>query len=360
LREIGRLQQGFYPTQPRIVAAIAKLIKPGDGSVSIVDAGCGEGAAIRQLKECWGNPSNVKLYGVESDKGRADVAEKVLEECLWANIEDCRPSAGVSCLWFNPPYGDIRDEGRMEEELFDQVKDWPMRKKGLLVLVIQKSVLKDKYGIARKIEQHFSVDAVFDYPMPEREEFGQCVLIGKRRDQDKKSWDSDPAGWQEPVWPVLPLDPPRHRWTLWPSSGNVALRRVEVPDALLRLTTDKSPLKHALLREALLPEPPLARPPLPLRAGHTALMLAGGLCDCVMEDAEHGKFMVKGTLEVSRRKVKSEDKLDNEGNPCAIVDFWRTNYALKVKALRDTGNVEVYSSESAEAPVETGQDEQEE
>ncbi len=343
MRERGRMVQGFFPSQPRIVAAIAKLIRPAaEGNVSIIDAGCGEGAAIRQLKKEWGDPQNVKLYGVESDKGRADAAEKVLDEVIWGVIEDTRPSACCSLLWLNPSYDSVRGDGRMEALIFDQVTDWPRRKDGLLVLIVPAQVLKERWSeLAIAVQRHYEVLGVWHYPRPEIEEYGQCVLIGHRRESEVKSWES-PA-WAEMQWPELPLDSPRARWTLAPSA-TVGLRRLEVSDEVLLEAVRRSPLQHGLLREMLAPEPPLARPPLALRPGHVSLLLAGGM-ETAIDDPKHGRFLVKGTLSVSNRKVGSEEKLDADGEPCAIVDRFRTTYELRVKALTEQGEVQTFTSE---------------
>ena len=53
MREIARAQQGFVPTQSRIVRAVANLFKlPINpiGSVSVLDAGCGLGHGLRALR----------------------------------------------------------------------------------------------------------------------------------------------------------------------------------------------------------------------------------------------------------------------------------------------------------------------
>lgn len=357
-REISRVQCGYFPTQDRIVAALSKLIQPAAaGPVSVLDACCGTGEAIARLKANW-NAAHVRTLGIELDKDRAAAAEKNLDEALWSAIEDAHPSAGVSLLFFNPPYDEVRGSGRLEAQLLDVVKEWT-RKDGLLVLIVPASVLQEEYGdLPYLLTQWYETLATYDYPLPERKDFGQCVYIGQRREQQLRSYDA-PAFPKMP-WPELPLDAPKPLFTA-PKSANVTLRRVEVPDAVLLDSLSRSPLKHALLQDALAPEPPLARPPLPLRSGHVALLLAGGMCDSVIEDKEHGKFMVKGSLNVSNRKMRTEDKLDSDGTKIAEVDVYRTRYELNVKALKADGTVEAYTSEPEPEliPVDGGEEEDE-
>jgi hypothetical protein len=97
-----------------------------------------------------------------------------------------------------------------------------------------------------------------------------------------------------------------------------------------------------LLRDALAPDPQLSRPPLPLRAGHVALLLAGGLCDSVIDDPVHGRFMVKGSLKTSVKKIRTDEKGERS------IDVYRTRYALNVRVLRENGTLENYTSEPEE------------
>lgn len=112
-------------------------------------------------------------------------------------------------------------------------------------------------------------------------------------------------------------------------------------DEVILNSVFKSPLRHALLREA--PEQPLARPPLPLRSGHVALLLAGGL-ESEIEDPEQGRFLVKGKLIKADKKYKTEEKTGRNGETFEV-DVYRTQYELAVTVLRYTGDVEKYTSE---------------
>ena len=76
MREIARVQQGFFPTQGPIVHAIASLFKLprcAQSPVVVLDAGCGTAQAIYDLRENWRTQRpdlNVTLLGIESDKER--------------------------------------------------------------------------------------------------------------------------------------------------------------------------------------------------------------------------------------------------------------------------------------------------
>src|ERR1043165_2009072 len=134
MREVARVQQGFFPTQDRIVRAVAKLFKlrTCHGSIVVLDAGCGCGKAVHDLRNHWLAPSptlNLALLGIESDKSRFEQAAKLLPSgdgggsALWSEIENAAVDA-VSLLFFNPPYDRIRGAGRTELTLFNRVKEW--------------------------------------------------------------------------------------------------------------------------------------------------------------------------------------------------------------------------------------------
>ncbi|HLX61994.1 MAG TPA: hypothetical protein VKX17_12000 [Planctomycetota bacterium] len=58
MREIACVQQGFFPTQDRIVQIISKLFRfPATrcGAFVVLDAGCGTGKAIHDLRVGWLN-----------------------------------------------------------------------------------------------------------------------------------------------------------------------------------------------------------------------------------------------------------------------------------------------------------------
>ncbi len=357
MREIARVQQGYFPTQDRIVRIIAgrfKIPLNQQGQIVVLDAGCGTGHAIQNLSNQWliQQPElNATLLGIESDKHRYEQAAALLARskgggtALWSAIEDATVDQPVSLLWFNPPYDRIRGTGRIETALFNRVKEWPARGSGLLLLIVPDYVLADaEVGLAVAVERDYEMLGLWRYPEPEYHDFKQCVLLARRREKALNKTLMTFPRWasESSKWPML-RDDMKPVATLTPVQKSVTLRRTRLGNDLIVDAVTRSPLRSGLLREAAAPAPPIGRPLLPLKHGHLALALAGGLCDGIIE-SEGNRFLIKGTLTSAVRRVSTKPQVDDSGNTVAEIDTYRTRYEMNVRCLRNDGSIENYSS----------------
>lgn len=351
MREIARVQMGYYPTQERIAKSISKLFAmPECGTVTIVDPCSGCGTAVASLKSAWMTPNlNVMTYGIEGDRHRAGISKQNLDSALWSNTEDATISNRCSLLYLNPPYDRIRGASRLELVFFQKVSDWCARG-GFMCLITPDYILSDeRVGLAQSIEREFDSVSVWRYPQPEYEIFRQCVLVGRRRARAMPAsrmvfplWAARPS-----EWPILPENGPAVA-TL-PNAPATQLQRQTLSRDILLECVSRSPIRNALLREALAPAPKPERPLMPLKEGHLALALAGGLCDGIVKDEETGEsFLVKGATESKVLRDKTTPKLDESGNQIGSIDRYRTKYVMNVRALRQSGDIEDYSSHSKE------------
>jgi hypothetical protein len=355
MREIARVQQGYFPTQDRIVRAVASLFKlpTQQETMTVLDAGCGTGKAIHDLCEIWRERAqdvNVIMLGIESDKSRFLEAQKLLASVLWSSIEDATVDNPVSLLWFNPPYDRIRGSGRTETALFDHVKTWPVKSTGLLLMIVPDYVLADEeVGLAIAVERDYELVGVWSYPEPEYQDFKQCVLVARRREKALNKTKLIFPRWacNSEKWPVL-QNGMKPVVTIQPVQKVPTLRRTRLGNDVILDAVGRSPLRSGLLREASASAPPIGRPLLPLKAGHLALMLAGGLCDGIIESNDN-RFLIKGTLSSAIRRVSTKDQIDTEGSKVAEIDTYRTRYEMNVRCLRSDGHIENYSSAEPEA-----------
>jgi hypothetical protein len=113
-------------------------------------------------------------------------------------------------------------------------------------------------------------------------------------------------------------------------------------------TLSRSPLRGSLLREAAAPAPSIGRPLLPLRAGHLALVVSGGIADGIIEAGKDGRFLLKGMLSSAVRRVSTKPQIDDLGNTTAMIETWKTKYEMKIRVLRSDGSIENYSSAEPE------------
>ena len=361
MREIARTCQGFFPTQDRIVRTVARLFKlpiQQSGPSVVLDAGCGTGQAIHDLRQHWFSSQpdlNVTLLGIESDKHRYEQAAALLASgkgggtTLWSAIEDATVDHPVSLLYFNPPFDRVRGVGRTEHLLFNRVKEWPARGTGLMLMIVPDYVLADvDVGLAVAIERDFELLGLWRYPEPERQEFNQCVLLAQRRDKGLNKTKLTFPRWAEnpDAWPVL-RDDMKPIATLQPVQKAVTLRRIRLGNDVIVDSISRSPLRAGLLREAAAPAPPIGRPLLPLKPGHLALALAGGLCAGVIESGG-SRFLIKGTLSSAVRRISTKPQIDDNGNKVGEIDTFRTRYEMNVRCLRNDGSIENYSSAEPE------------
>ncbi len=268
---------------------------------------------------------------------------------LWSAIEDATVDHPVSLLWFNPPYDRIRGAGRTENALFNRVKEWPARGSGLLLMIVPDYVLADaEVGLAVAMERDYELLGLWRYPEPEYQDFKQCVLLARRREKAlNKTLLTFPRWAAEPSkWPVL-RDEMKPVATLMPVQKVVTLRRTRLGNNVIMDAVSRSPLRSGLLRDAAAPAPPIGRPLLPLKHGHLALALAGGLCDGVIESGGN-RFLIKGTLTSAIRRVSTNPQVDDNGNTVAEIDTYRTRYEMNVRCLRNDGSIENYTSAEPE------------
>jgi hypothetical protein len=363
MREVGRAQQGFFPTPDRVVRALARQIEPAvTGQVHVLDAGCGEGAAIALLRQEWmtlhPKTAPAALWGVESDRGRAATAEATFKptggSCLWSAIEDAGLSGGCpGLLWFNPPYDRVRGAGREETMLFGQVTEWA--KKGtIVVLIVPLKLFCSDDRLACDFNTNWEELGHWRFPDPEFTCFGQCVVAG--RYAKGHGWGQRPScSWDGDDWGPLP-DTPAPSFgdaEMWiaPAGTQPVLRQRRIGLEIARQVVENSPVRGHILRAAQAHERAWPRPLLPLRPGHRALALGAGQCDGIVEQ-DGQRFIVKGRLATVTAKVNETEEAGKDGKSVTNIKTYKTQHVMTVRALREDGSLEEYSTERQEQPVE--------
>jgi intein/homing endonuclease len=173
----GLADLGYVRTPDDEVDRIAALIEPlGTGSLRVADPCCGEGLALVRLRESIERQGvRVETFAGEIDRQRADRAEHILGECLWAPYQEAQwKDEVVDILHLNPPYS----QGRLELQFLRELQD-VLCIGGLLFYVIRQRYLRG--AIAARLATHFEELAVYPFLPHNYERYGQVVVVGRKR-----------------------------------------------------------------------------------------------------------------------------------------------------------------------------------
>jgi len=340
-RNLAKIQAGHYPFPPEDIAQIADrlAVEPQHAgkAFALLDAGAGDGTALATLREHMLRrypDTRFPLWGVECDQHRAAQAHERFAptggKCLCASMEHSTPTTPTSLLWFNPPYDQVRKEGRKETELFSIVHDWPKAGTGILVMIVPDYVFK-----SIKCDLEYNFEGVTAFRTRPDDEFKRCVVMARRRERPR--WD---PGDEDPL-----AEPKLWTYTLAPASVR-SLKRSQLDDATLVCAACASRLHNVLLREAARPARVVERPPGLLGPGHMAQLVLCGMCDGPTQTRDGRQAVLRATTlsGLPEREDLSRDIMDGKGRVIKHARVQQTDYEALVRALRPDGTIENYSS----------------
>ncbi len=354
VRLAGQAKAGFYPTPPRVTGMIANLITPAEedsrapGVLRILDPCCGAGEAAAQLADGLRERSAIPIetYGVELHRERAQAAAAALDRSLSADLFSTSiANEAFGVLFLNPPY-DHDQEKKRTEHAFLTHSTLHLRKGGLLVFIVPRARLGTS---ARFLSAHYEQVRLWDFPSPEREAFGQAVLMGHRRAEplaDPRT-ENEIHRWarEEAEGPEYP-DRPAYRALTAPGGGVLFTNRSVDPVLAVSEARQNglwnSPKITGSLRP---PENARTRPLMPLRRGHLAMLIAAGfLNNLCLQDPEGRRILVKGRTE--KKTVLAEETETSE--------VYRDQLRTTVTVL-DLGSGEISSvtTQAEPGPAET-------
>ena len=302
MRLAAQAKGGFYPTPPRVVDLVAKLLYGARGrarsadTLRILDPCCGAGDALAQFADLLRDRGTVPVEtcGVELHRDRAEQAAHVLDRALACDLfATSIANNAFGVLLLNPPYDWDKEDKRVEHAFLTHTTRY-LTDGGLLLFIVPKQRLAVS---ARYLSSHYRDIRCWAFPNPEREVFDQVVLVGRRK--------ASPA----------PTPTPRSRCGLGlRRAGGVLPRPYPVYDPpvvaagdILFATRTVDPLaavaearKTGLwasqeVRDSLWPaQDQRTRPLMPLRRGHMAMLVAAGFLDNLVLEAEGRRILVKG------------------------------------------------------------------
>lgn len=300
---------GFFPTPPRVVAALGRLVVPaGDRTrrvIRVLDPCAGIGEPLATLAGMLGAES----YGIEINTERAEQCRRRLDHVLATSAFTVRLANGAfSLLALNPPYT-FDDEKRRLEHAFLTSLSRALCPGGVLLFLIPQARLALS---ARYLAAHYTGFHAFRFPDPEFAAFRQLVLLATKRAQPALDLAAQALleTWSSVDLPPLPDEPEESPISV------PALPRGEILFAPLAFDPTLAAqearrrgvwTQPALVEQLWPPDEHPVRPLMPLRRGHLALLIAAGLLNDVVLIQEARRVLVKGRTHKELVPVESDD-----------------------------------------------------
>ena len=320
MRLAAQAKGGYYPTPERVVDMIADLVHTPSGyfhseveTLRILDPCCGAGDALARLAQRLRRPNAlpIETFGVELHRGRADEAAGRLDHALASDLFAASIANGAfGLLLLNPPYDFDAEDRRTEHAFLTQTTRY-LADGGLLVFIVPRQRLAVS---ARYLSTHYGRLTCRSFPDPEREAFDQVALFGYR-----KTAPVPDARAEEQVRRWAEGEPERLAFSrfaeLTPAaapSGEILFATRTVDPVAAAAEARRSGLwASSEITDTLWPaEDGRTRPLMPLRKGHTAMLVAAGFLNNLCLEAGGRRILVKGRT--GKEMVVVEDGPDKE------------------------------------------------
>ena len=324
MRLAAQSKGGYYPTPDRVVDLVADLIHTPTGyyyrnmeTLRILDPCCGAGDALERLAGRLDRPESVSIetYGVELHRDRAEEAEGRLTRTLASDLFATSIANGAfGLLLLNPPYDWDSEDKRVEHAFLTHTTRY-LAESGLLVFIVPRQRLS--YS-ARYLSTHYGRMRCWAFPVPEREAFDQVVVMGYRKEDPvpDAAAESMVMGWAlgEPE----PLRPRRDAYSYGeyspattPSGDILFTTRTVDPVAAAAEARRSGLWANTEITDTLWPaKDGRTRPLMPLRRGHTAMLVAAGFLDNLVLEGDGRRILVKGRT--SKEMELVEDSPEKE------------------------------------------------
>lgn len=297
MRPIGRAKSGYFPTPPRIVAALTALITNTKSySGRLLDPCAGEGVAAGLLQR---HLKTVDTYAIELDKQRAAQCQSRLTHVLRSDATVTKVHReAFNLLFLNPPYDSA---GHGERTEYTWLKRWtPMlQPKGIGIYVIPEHQYSEQ--VLEYLSSYYRDVSLYRFPQPEYDVFRQTVFIGTRVSSPNPSRTV-----RNHLWLAL-----RHQQL--PTLGQTVPERIyDLPDLVIRgaitfqsewldpLDMYEAAHTHGLWEDRFAQDlltfhhTKAVHPLLPLRIGHLTRMIISGMFNnqTIMQHGRH--WIIKG------------------------------------------------------------------
>ena len=293
MRLEAQAKAGFYPTPPKVVDIIKTWIgEKMPGPRRLLDPCCGTGDPAAQIATAAG----CEAYGVEINTDRAKTAKNLLSKVVAGNLFSVRARPGAfSILYLNPPYDFDAEDGRTELSFLKHTLPY-LTPRGLLLFVVPQRRITTR--IARVLSAYFEDLKVRKFPADEFQSFGQIVITGLKKARAEIDGEVLASLTQIQSMDLPEIHRKEFSFTVPAVARDFFIRSSEFgPDELAEELKESSLWKEPAL--GLLEEDgqtsPASQPLMPPRKAHLAMLIAAGLINNQILEANGKRLLIKGT-----------------------------------------------------------------
>jgi predicted RNA methylase len=306
MRLEAQAKAGFYPTPSKVVDIIKTWIgEKTPGPRRLLDPCCGTGDPAAQIATAAG----CDAYGVEINTDRAKAAKNLLSKVVAGNLFTVRARPGAfSILYLNPPYDFDAEDGRTELSFLKHTLPY-LTLRGLLLFVVPQKRITPR--IARVLSAYFEDLKVRKFPADEFQAFGQIVIAGFKKARAEIDGEVLASLTQIQSMDLPEIHRKEFSFTVPAVGRDFFIRSSEFgPDELAEELKESSLWKEPAL--GLLEEDgqtrPASQPLMPPRKAHLAMLIAAGLINNQILEANGKRLLIKGTSKkvIDRFEEKTE------------------------------------------------------
>jgi predicted RNA methylase len=293
MRLEAQAKAGFYPTPSKVVDIIKTWTgEKTPGPRRLLDPCCGTGDPAAQIATAAG----CDAYGVEINTDRAKAAKNLLSKVVAGNLFSVRARPGAfSILYLNPPYDFDAEDGRTELSFLKHTLPY-LTPRGLLLFVVPQKRITPR--IARVLSAYFEGLKVRRFPADEFQAFGQIVIAGFKKARAEIDGEVLASLTQIQSMDLPEIHRKEFSFTVPAVGRDFFIRSSEFgPDELAEELKESSLWKEPAL--GLLEEDgqtrPASQPLMPPRKAHLAMLIAAGLINNQILEANGKRLLIKGT-----------------------------------------------------------------
>jgi predicted RNA methylase len=306
MRLEAQAKAGFYPAPGEVAEIIQTWIgEKAPGLRRLLDPCCGTGEPAAQVAAAAG----CEAYGVEINMERARVAKNLLNKVVAGDLFSVRARPGAfSILYLNPPYDFDADDGRTELSFLKHTVPY-LTPGGLLLFLLPQARITTR--IARVLSAYFRDLKVRRFPAEEFQAFGQIVIAGIKKARAEIDNEIFTSLTQIPTGDLPEMRRKEFSFIIPAVGKDFFIRSSEFgPDELAEEIKTSSLWREpalGLVREEQEVKAAI-QPLMPPRKAHLAMLIAAGLINNQVLEANGRRLLIKGTAKkvIDRSEEETE------------------------------------------------------